>query len=413
MTDETTILRKLAMEYYELSQLPCNTEKRRLHFAVNDLKMIRPVVLIEELPWNEMNINDELKLRCTDSYLCEIEWFFRTTIFKFRHFPADMYVRPYLSVSKCIHSTDIGISVRQDTLSTDASNHIVSHEYFDQLGTEEDLLKLHEPIITYDREETMRRYNLLGELLGDILPVKLTGIEYFGSSSWDYIAMLRGVTNLLIDLSERPEFMHKIVGKFTDFALSSLRQYEDLGLFESDPAYDLHCTPILTHDLPQKDYDGTRKLTRKDIWGRGAAQIFAAVSREMHEEFDIEYMKKTIGTCGLVYYGCCEPLDKKIDIIEKLPNLRKISITPWADVNVAAEKINRRYVLANKPNPAAVAVPVLDQDTLKKELTTIINACRRNGCNFELVLKDISTCHGRPQNIFEWEKIAMEMVQNT
>ena len=116
--------------------------------------------------------------------------------------------------------------------------------------------------------------------------------------------------------------------------------------------------------------------------------------------------------CGLVYYGCCEPLDKKIDILEKIPNLRKVSITPWADVKVAAEAIGRKYVLSSKPNPASVAVSRLDPANLKKEITSILDACARNGCACELVLKDISTCCGRPENIFEWERIVMGLVQS-
>ena len=100
-----------------------------------------------------------------------------------------------------------------------------------------------------------------------------------------------------------------------------------------------------------------------------------------------------------------------MDIVEKIPNLRKVSITPWADVNVAAESIGKKYVLAAKPNPASVAVGALDKDNLKKEISGILNACAKNGCSCDLVLKDISTCCGRPQNIFEWEHIVMEMVR--
>ena len=73
------------------------------------------------------------------------------------------------------------------------------------------------------------------------------------------------------------------------------------------------------------------------------AQIFGSVSKQMHEEFDIQYMRKMMEPFGLVYYGCCEPLDKKIDLVETLPHLRKISITPWADVDVAAEAIGKKY----------------------------------------------------------------------
>jgi hypothetical protein len=40
--------------------------------------------------------------------------------------------------------------------------------------------------------------------------------------------------------------------------------------------------------------------------------------------------------CGLNYYGCCEPLHNKMDILAKVPRLRKISISPWCDVARAA-----------------------------------------------------------------------------
>ncbi len=76
----------------------------------------------------------------------------------------------------------------------------------------------------------------------------------------------------------------------------------------------------------------------------------------MHDEFDLVYNEKLFGGCGLVYYGCCEPMDRKIDILRKrFKNLRKISITPWADPWRAAENMGKGYVMAAKPNPAFVA----------------------------------------------------------
>ena len=62
---------------------------------------------------------------------------------------------------------------------------------------------------------------------------------------WDKIAEFRGVSNLLMDLAMKPEFMHKTAH-----------------------------SPLHT--------GATR---RKDAWGRCSAQIFAAVSPEMHDEF--------------------------------------------------------------------------------------------------------------------------------
>ncbi len=42
---------------------------------------------------------------------------------------------------------------------------------------------------------------------------------------------------------------------------------------------------------------------------------------------------------GLGYYGCCEPLHHKIDLIRALPDVRKISMSPFVDVETGAEAI--------------------------------------------------------------------------
>ena len=145
---------------------------------------------------------------------------------------------------------------------------------------------------------------------------------------------------------------------------------------------------------------------------RAVAQIFASVSPDMHDEFDIAYVKGLMEPFGLVYYGCCESLDRKIDILEKIPNFRKISITPWADVDVAAERIGKKYVLSSKPNPSSVAVSYLDEQSVRAELKKILDACKRNGCTCDMVLKDISSVGHNAENLFQWERIAMDLVKN-
>jgi len=201
--------------------------------------------------------------------------------------------------------------------------------------------------------------------------------------------------------------MHKLVSKLTDIFLDKIRQYDELGLFDGD-AYYIHSTSALTNDLhPSQEH-----VRAKDVWGRGLAQIFASVSPEMHDEFDIKYMIKAMEPFGLVYYGCCEPLDNKIHILEQIPNLRKISITPWADIDLATEIIQNRYVVSAKPNPSVLASPILDKDNVKKELSRIVNACKRNGCSCDIVLKDITTVCNRPQNLFEWEQIAVDIARD-
>jgi len=88
---------------------------------------------------------------------------------------------------------------------------------------------------------------------------------------------------------DKPEFVHKLIGKLTDIFIDKIRQYDELGLFDGD-AYYIHCTAALTNDLnPDQSH-----VRAKDVWGRGLAQILASISPEMHDEFDTQYMIKAI-----------------------------------------------------------------------------------------------------------------------
>ncbi|HIU75336.1 MAG TPA: hypothetical protein IAC62_05605, partial [Candidatus Pelethocola excrementipullorum] len=66
MTQDEKILRELAVQYREAAFTKENQKRKDLHKAVVDLHMIRPVVLIDELPWHELNNEGELDILCED-----------------------------------------------------------------------------------------------------------------------------------------------------------------------------------------------------------------------------------------------------------------------------------------------------------------------------------------------------------
>jgi hypothetical protein len=57
---EKTVLRRLAEELAGIAMLPVHREKMGLWRRLNGLKQIRPMVWINEIPWHEMNVNNEL-----------------------------------------------------------------------------------------------------------------------------------------------------------------------------------------------------------------------------------------------------------------------------------------------------------------------------------------------------------------
>jgi hypothetical protein len=404
---EIGIIRELAARYAEIAARDVQQERIRRYKQSNARERPRPIVLIDEIPWGEMGHEDELAVRCRDPLCAEMEWHFKTWLFRWNHVQGDLVLPGYYPVSKHVTSTGIGLTVKERTILATTGSDIKSHEYTDQLKDEEDVEKLRLPTLTYDREGTERRTAAVQDILGRLLLARITGLSY-GTAPWDQIAEFRGVSSLLYDLSDRAPYLHRIMEKMTSIHLHALRQMEELNLLEPHPLY-LHCTPACTYDLPPSDCR-PESVKAKDVWGRHTAQIFAAVSPDMHDEFDIAYAMQLTGDCGLLYYGCCEPLDNKIGILRKMKNLRKISITPWADVDRAADSIGSDYVLSYKPNPAFVALGRFDPEPVRKEISKVLAACKRNGTTCEFILKDISSVCNKPQNISQWEQTVMDQI---
>ena len=131
----------------------------------------------------------------------------------------------------------------------------------------------------------------------------------------------------------------------------------------------------------------------------------------MHDEFEIQYMKPIFERFGLVNYGCCEPLHNKIDIIRQIRNVRAISVSPWADVNIAADAMGANYVMARKPNPAYVAFAQLNEESIIRQTRETLEACRRNGTPVIFSLKDITTVKNDPLRLDRWHDIVKREIE--
>ncbi len=398
-------IRPLAERYGEIANLDVQQERLERYRRTNALERVRPVLLVSEVPWGE--IRDEALVCTCSEALRGMEANLRRTLYQWDHFQADMVVPPVFRVGKASRSTGLGLRVEERQIKGDTGAYISAHEYADILKTEEDLARLQIPEVRYDREATERTLELAQEVFDGILPVELHGhaLHY---NIWDTIARYRGVDALLLDLAMRPEFMHQIAARFTEIVDALFNQYEALDLLDPDQI-ELHCTVAATDELPAADFAG--KVRRKDVWGRCAAQIFGSVSPDMHDEFDLAYNEKTFGGCGLLYYGCCEPMDRKIDILRKrFKNLRKVSITPWADPERAAAAMGADLVMAAKPNPSLVSSKTFNPAPVEAEISGYLEACRRHGTPCEFVLKDISTIANNPATLTQWVETASRVI---
>lgn len=401
------IIRRLATIFAQYAHSERNAANIADWKKLNSLQPVRPMIMMDQLPWHELNIDDELTLCCEDPFLRSVEKELRQEIYKWKHMDTDQTLPFHLSVPKAIHNSGVGVNITEHTIALDENNDIISHQYIDQLETEEQLEALHNPVITHDEAETKRRVDMLEAIAGDILPVKARGLQPT-FEVWDVIAQYRSITSVLVDFLDRPEFMHRMVRRFTDFEMAKLDQLEALNLLELNPQT-IHCSGALTDELPAEGFDGLH-VRAKDCWAYGMGQLFATCSKETHDEFEIEYAKEYYSRIGLVYYGCCEPLHNKVDIIRKLPNVRKISISPWADPFIAAQNIGRDYVLSRKPSSSYIAGDSVDEEIIRSEIRKTLDACREYQTPCEFILKDVSTVQYQPQRLFRWSEIVREEV---
>ena len=403
------ILRELGKKIAEIAALPCQQETIRLWKALNGLTPERPMFMIDQIPWHEMDVDGELRLQCSDDFCRGIERGIRRTLYKWKHMRDDMAIEPFVDVPKTITGMGFGIHSQEITLASDTANDVVSHSYEDLLETDEDLAKIIMPKAALDVDATLRDEAAAHEIFDGVLNVRMKGAGPLFFAPWDEIAQWRGVTNPLMDMMDRPNFLHRIMERLTAAHLKLLDQLEAAGLLDASNNL-VHCTGAWSDELPAEGFDKERPRAR-DVWTCGMAQMFSCVSPMMHEEFEMAYAKRWYARFGLVYYGCCEPLDRKVDLVRKLPHVRKISMSPWADVDRGAEAIGREYVFSRKPNPAMLAAESFDAGAVEKDLSDTLRACLRFGCPVELILKDISTVRYDPKRLWQWAQSARRLVE--
>lgn len=396
---EREAVRELAKRYAEIAALPRQQETINRWRRLNGLKATRPMVRIEQLPWEELDWGAE-KMVNQKGMLAGLEGRFRRALYAWDHFKADMVLLPEFEIGKTVRNDQLGPAAQVERLG-------LSQHFAEQLATIADVEALKTPVIEVDPEGDQQRLAQCSEILDGILPVRLTGGGRH-SGLWDMISTKISPERMLYDLIDRPEYVTVLINKFVEMENGVLDQYEAHGLLEAAPA-DIHCTGAFCDDLPSAGYDG-KKAKARDTWTFSMAQMFSEVSPEMHEEFDIIPLKPLLERYGLVYYGCCEPLHNKIDIVRKIRNVRKISISPWATKEIAAANIHGDYVFSAKPNPAYVAMGSFNADLVRKDLAETVEICRRHNTPCELILKDVSTVCKDPARLSQWERIAMEVV---
>ena len=402
------ILRPLAERVAQIASLPVHRQTVREWRRLNARKPGRPLVWINELPWHEMDVDGELAVRCTDPLARQAESHLRTVIYLWTHMPGDMVVEPVYRVGLAISDSGFGIHEDVRIERTDPRSGVVSREFHQQIRDEKDLDKIRTPVVTHDAEATERSVQALAAAFGDILPVQKCGVTHSWFAPWDELIRWWDVEEAMVDLYERPALVHAAMDRLVTAYLARLDQWRTLNLLSlPEGNYRVGSGGLgYSDELPGPVFDPSRVGTHNQ-WGCATAQIFSDVSPEMHEEFALRYERRWLKEFRITYYGCCEPLHNKLDILASVPNLRKISMSPWADVDKYMARAADRYVLSHKPNPAVLATDDWNLPLARRNLEEVLE--RTRGAAIEVILKDVSTVRYQPRRLWDWARMATDV----
>ena len=408
--EDKQVLREIALKYMSYATLPVQEETKKLWIAHNARKGVKPMVLIDQMPWNELDVDGFLVCKVQDPYWRNVEWNLRMEIYKWEHLPVDMVLNPYILFPRPVGNTGYGIEIQKHTIATDITNSVVAYEFTNQFEEMEDVEKIKTPVITKHEDTEREIMACASEIFDGIAECRWQSfVLHVGL--WDFITQWMGVENCYIELMDRPELMHAIMSRLTDATISMIEQINKLGLYDIDTNL-CHCSHTFTNELPGPDCDRSHP-TSHDGWGFGLAQLFTSVSPAITDEFEVPYMQKIFPYFGAVYYGCCDRLDDRLDIVDKMPNIRKISCSPWSDRDHFAAVLKKdKYIMSNKPNPALLAADTFDEDVIREDLRHTIRAAKENGVTLEMIQKDISTVKYQPQRLWRWAEIAKEETLN-
>lgn len=411
-THDRDVLRRLADRKVQIAANPINEERRRAWLALDSGNDNRVMVLAEHF-----GIRDQRKPFSVDIHECTGEWArriekaLRVEAFKFEKLRDDHVVEPVMNVGWRVKGSNFGVEpiVHQGG----DAEHMGSRSWDPPIkDLDADFDKLRPRTFCVDREGTMAERQLMEEVFAGILPVRLRGSHYWSMGLTCKVIELIGLEGMMLSMYDNPDGLHRLLAFLRDDELAFSHWLEDQGLYTLNNENDYIGSGSMgyTADLPQTaTLQAESPVLEQDLWVLLESQETVGVGPELFEEFVFPYQLSIAERFGKTYYGCCEPVHSRWSIIKRLPNLARVSVSPWADQRIMAEDLGRDYVFSRKPNPTLISTERFDETAIRNDIRQTLDLAR--GCRIEIIMKDVHTLNNEPERLARWVDIAREEIE--
>ncbi|MBN1863740.1 MAG: hypothetical protein JW808_02440 [Victivallales bacterium] len=411
-SSDRNILRELARRKLEIANLPVNQERRALWTNLHSGLVTRPMILAEDGGIRDTDKPYTGMLSCEDEWARRIEDRLRREIWRFEELDDDHVVEPFVNTNWNV-ACSANFGVERVTHRLQDSSVMTSCSWDPPItDIRKDFHKLKHREFSVDREATFADKQKLEEILGDILTVRLRGSFWWTFGLTIQAIDLVGMENLMMFMYDDPEGLHQLMAFLRDDNLAYAKWLEREGLLSLNDENDYIGSGSIgyTRLLPSADFRPGCPAGTRDLWLLLESQETVGVGPEQFEEFIFPYHQSLAEHFGLVYYGCCEPLHTRWNVVRRIPRLAGCSIAPLCNQEIMAEAMKGDYVFSRKPNPTLISTETFNEDLIRHDILDTLTVAKRHGCRVELIMKDVHTLSNEPRRLARWVQIAREEI---
>ncbi len=398
-------LRELAKKQLLLSKKEVMAEREKLWYAHNELKGVRPMVLMEDISfWGEICP----PLICESPLARKAENQLLKNIIIDELLDDDKVIPSYYPLEYGVSFKRYGVERKKIYASDGIGFHI---EPVIEI-IEDDFEKLAYTEYHFEQAKVDEEKKQLEEIFGDILPVVPVNVTNHWCISLSQQAVeLMGTENMFCAMLDEPDEFKKLMKFLADDTIRLLKFQEDMGILQLNNRNDYlgsgsYC---FNNELPGKDFSG--KVRVKDTWGHLNSQESVGISLDMYKEFVIPETKRVAHEFGLLYYGCCEPVSDFWDGgVEQIENLRKVSVSAWCDEEYIAPRLAARNIIySRKPSPNFIGIEKdFDEVAFRAYIKKTVSALKESKGKAEFIFRDIYKLHGNLEKVKKAVQITRE-----
>ena len=398
-------LRSLAAHQAELAASDKNLERVALWKKHNMCRGERPVIHIEEWTFGHQAI--EPQLRCQDPFARSLERSLIHNCIGLETFDDDRVVAPWFGIEYDQYFRLFGHQIRQEVLKQEDGTEL-GHTYHHIISDlEADWTKTLRPTeYGVDKVSTMVRKERIDDIFGDILPTKLVSSSIYAVPTQQVFQMM-GLDNMLYSIYDYPELFLEMMDRIADSYIRYFRYLENEGVLLQNRSFEGVAQGSMAF-WEGPEVTGPAKTT--DLWGFMDSQETVGMGPEMFHEFIFPCYWKIAQLFGRLSYGCCEPVHTFWEDIKTLPNLKKVSISPWCDEAFMAEQLRGTDIIYHrKPSPNYLGVgSQLDEDAFRAHIEKTLRTAQ--GCHVEITQRDVYTVGNDLNKVHRYVQIIRECI---